>query len=169
MDQTQGSDIESSSVTVGRRPLDAAVIHGDGRNGLWYAANAVRFMNNFGKTVRVVLFLQAALFLFKSVAYWIGIDLPGVSGGGAISRRVTALDCGFAVLLFLAGRRLSQEPRWIHPVLAMVVLNWLESGYELFALGDRAFAPPLVVESVLGALYAAYAISLARSERRAAR
>lgn len=120
-------------------------------------------MSTFTKIVRVVLFLQVALALFVGVAYWMG--LPGFSDGDTESRKVTAFVWGFAVLLFFAGWRVPQEPRWIYPVLAVVLLNWLESSYELFVLGDRAFIPPLVIESILGTIYATYAISVAKTRQ----
>ena len=123
-------------------------------------------LGKFGKVVRTVLFLQVLLFLFKGVTYWFGFPgIPGVSGGYAAMRRVAVLDWGFAVLLFFAARRLEKDARWIHPVLAMVLFNWLESAYEIFIVGDHAFIPPFVFESSLAALYTAYEIFLTRIRR----
>ena len=117
-------------------------------------------MQRFAKLVRTLLFLQTGLALFVGYAYAAG--LPMFSDGDAEARKATAFLWGFAVLLFSAALRLPDDPRWIYPVVATVAFNLADSAYELVAMGNRDFVPPLLLEAGLLLVYGPFALAVAR-------
>jgi hypothetical protein len=114
----------------------------------------------FARIVRIVLYLQVLLAVFVGTAYLLGVSMFGQHGMDA--RKLTAFFWGLAVLLFLAARRVDDDPRWLWAVIAVVGLNWLDSTYEFLVRGDADFGPPFVIEGILFAVYLTGALTVFR-------
>ncbi|MBI4338731.1 MAG: hypothetical protein HY680_02115 [Chloroflexi bacterium] len=113
------------------------------------------------KALTIVLYLQAGLAAFVGLASV--LTLSGFANDAGDGRRLAAVFWAYAfMLLAVVVPHFKRERRVLLVPLAWTAFLLVDSLYELLALGDTVFIPPVIFEVTFLALYVASYRALSR-------
>jgi hypothetical protein len=108
------------------------------------------------------LTLNAVLASVAGFGMALGV-LPHTMEHPLLAHRAAAGELAGAFIFAFVARRLADDPSLIGPPLVFVLLQALDSAYDLAIGRDLGDLPPLVVEGTFALIYLVFAISNAKA------